>query len=120
VLEDLAALPDDAPVLADGPHLLPELVRGHALFVVASPQLQRDLVTRRGSDLYARTRDPDRRSQIGDVSETARAVDAGFLAVIADWIARPDHGDVAACRRYDEGARLRQRQAHAAATARRD
>jgi hypothetical protein len=58
VLADLDALPRDVPVLVEGPQLLPELVDG--VFVVAGPELQRELVRGRGSDLYARTSDPQR------------------------------------------------------------
>ncbi len=138
VLEDIAGIPDDAaPVLVDGPQLLPELVGRDALFVVARPELQRGLVTARGSDLYARTRDPERaltnrlgrdailadriRSaadvvEITDVAETYQAVGARFAPVVAQWIACSNHGDVEARHRYDEKARDRQRAAHAAAT----
>jgi hypothetical protein len=50
VLTDLAEIPDDgAPVLVDGPQLLPELVSGTTLFVVAAAELQRKLVIARGS-----------------------------------------------------------------------
>jgi hypothetical protein len=135
VLEDLAAIDDDAPVIVDGPQLLPELVaeRGHALFVVAAPALQRDLVTARGSSLYARTRDPERALEnrlardailadrlrasadvveIGDIAETAAVVERFFEPLIAEWIACADHGDVAARIRDEEEARARQVQAH--------
>jgi hypothetical protein len=66
VLDDLRSLPRDAPVIADGPHLLTELLapqlmsRARALYVVARPELQRRLVTERGSGLYRRTRDARR------------------------------------------------------------
>jgi hypothetical protein len=58
VLADLEALPADVPVLAEGPQLLPELVDG--VFLIALPQLQREIVRSRGSDLYSRTSDPQR------------------------------------------------------------
>jgi hypothetical protein len=140
VLTDLAAIPDDgAPVLVDGPQLLPELVSGTTLFVVAASELQRELVIARGSDLYARTRDPERalanrlardeilvarlRSraevvEITRVEETREALDARFLPAIADWLALDVRGDAEARRRYDADARIRQRKAHAAATGR--
>jgi hypothetical protein len=139
VVADLEAVPKDgAPVLVEGPQLLPDLVSGTTLFVVARPELQRELVSARGSDLPARTRDPERawanrlardeilaarlraRAEVVEVvrvEETREAVDARFLPAIADWLARADHGDSDARRRYDEGARDRQRHAHAAAVA---
>jgi len=139
VLADRAEIPDDgAPVLVEGPQLLPELVTGTALFVVAAPTLQRELVIGRGSDLYARTRDRERALanrlgrdeilaarlragadvvEISRVEETREALDVRFLPAIADWLATEDRGAVAERRRYDEEARERQRRAHAAATA---
>jgi hypothetical protein len=135
VLDDLTDYDDGAPILVDGPQLLPDLVGEHSLFVVASPELQRELVVGRGSDLYARTRDPERALEnrlgrdvvlaqrlaadadvvtISDVNETAAAVEARFLPVISDWVARSDHGDVVARRRAEEDARERQRRAHMA------
>jgi hypothetical protein len=140
VLADLTAIPDDgAPVLVEGPQVLPELVSGTTLFLVASTELQRDLVTARGSDLYARTRDPERalanrlardeilaarlRSraevvEIKHVDETRGALNARFLPAIADWRARDDRGDAEPRRRYDADARMRQRDAHAVALGR--
>lgn len=139
VVADLGAIPsDDAPILVEGPQLLPDLVSGTTLFVVARPELQRELVIARGSDLYARTRDPERALanrlardeilaarlrahaavvEVARVDETRHAVDMRFLPAIADWLARDDHGDGEARRRYDEEARDRQRKAHAAAVA---
>jgi hypothetical protein len=140
VQADLAAIPDDgAPVLVEGPQLLPDLVRSSTLFVVARPEVQRELVVARGSDLYARTRDPERALanrlgrdeilgarlraaaavvEIGAVEDTRGVVDARFLPAIADWVVRADHGDAAARLRYDAAARERQRAAHAAELAR--
>jgi hypothetical protein len=137
VLADLGAIPTDgAPIVVEGPQLLPDLASGTTLFVVARPELQRELVTARGSDLYARTRDPARALanrlardeilaarlrahaevvEVARVGETRDAVDSRFLPAIADWLAREDHGDSEARRRYDEEARARQRKAHAAA-----
>jgi hypothetical protein len=66
VIDDLLRLPDDAPVIADGPQLLPELVGPRlaelerAIFIVADSALQRELVMARGSLTYAQTRDPER------------------------------------------------------------
>lgn len=139
VLEDLSRIEDDAPTVVDGPQLLPELVTplGPALFVVAAPNLQRELVTARGSSTYARTGDPERALanrlerdailadrlraaaevvEINDVSETAGVIERFFGPQISEWIARPDHGDVGARRRDENDARLRQVRAHAAAT----
>jgi hypothetical protein len=140
VLADLSEISDDgAPVLVEGPHLLPELVTVSALFVVAAPAMQRELVIARGSDLYARTRDPERALdnrlgrdellaarlraaadvvEISRVEETRAVLDARFLPAIGDWLASEDRGDTAARQRYDEEARDRQRRAHAAAVAR--
>jgi hypothetical protein len=139
VLADLAEIPDDgAPVLVEGPHLLPELVQGTALFVVAAPALQQALVIGRGSDLYARTRDPDRALanrlgrdeilaarlrastdvvEISRVEEARAALDARFLPAIAGWLESADRGLTSVRRRYDQDARERQRRAHAAAIA---
>ncbi len=139
ILSDLAGIPDDgAPILVEGPQLLPEFVSGTALFVVAAPELQHELVTGRGSDLYARTRDPERALanrlgrdeilaerlrvsadvvEISRVEKTEEALDARFLPAIADWLELGDRGGVAARQRYDEDARNRQRAAHVAATA---
>lgn len=65
VLEDIGGLSDDAPVLAEGPQLLPELVSPHAphasraLYVAAATERQRRLLAGRDSFTYTRTRDPD-------------------------------------------------------------
>lgn len=66
VLEDLMALPDEAPVIVDGPQLLPELVLpllaspAHVLYVVASRSMQEPLVRARGSGVSGKVRDPER------------------------------------------------------------
>jgi hypothetical protein len=66
ILDDLSALPADAPILVEGPQLLPDLlasvicVSRQALFVVAPASVQQRLVKERGTHLYARTRDPER------------------------------------------------------------
>lgn len=66
VLDDLLALPSDAPILVEGPQLLPELVApllGHedqALYLVADGELQRQLLAGRGGASYERSSDPER------------------------------------------------------------
>jgi adenylate kinase len=148
VLADLLALPEDVPVIVEGPQLLPEQVAPllaspqAALFVVAERDVQRRLVTARGSDLYARTRDPGRALEnrlrrdeelarrvraaaaghglpvvaVSDVRNTRAAVESRFTPLLADWIAQADHGDVAARRRDENDVRLRQLRAHLEAT----
>lgn len=145
VVRDLLALPDDAPVIADGPQLLPDLVASvirspaQALFVVALPDLQRRLVMQRGSLTYAETRDPDRAqenrlrrdailstrvqnsadahnlrvAEVADVTETEGIVTRHFAPSLQRWAAREDRGDVAARRREENDARLRQWRAYA-------
>jgi hypothetical protein len=136
VLEDLHALPDDgAPVLVDGPQLLPDLVGPRALFVVASPSVQRELVTARGSFTYDRTRDPQlalanrlRRdellaarlraqasvAEVSDVRETEQFVERFVRERAQEWIARDERGDVAARRRDENDRRLDQWRRYAA------
>ncbi len=131
VLADLDALPHDVPVLVEGPQVLPELVDG--VFVVARPALQRQLVAKRGSDLYARTKDPRRalenrlqrdailaerlRSagaslvEIDSVEETLLAVEARFRAHL-----RPAGPGAPVRRREENDLRLRQVRAHVDAT----
>jgi hypothetical protein len=66
VVDDLLALPSDAPILAEGPQLLPDLVApllahgDQALYLVADGELQRQLVLGRGGASYERSSDPDR------------------------------------------------------------
>ena len=66
VLADLLAFEDEAPVLVDGPQLLPELVAplaaspDHVLYVVAPRSVQEQLVRARGSGVSGRVRDPER------------------------------------------------------------
>jgi len=67
VLDDLLALPRDAPILVEGPQLLPDLVAPlvtshpcEALYLVADSELQRRLVEQRGGTSYARSSDPER------------------------------------------------------------
>jgi hypoxanthine phosphoribosyltransferase len=148
VVDDLLALPADAPVIADGPQLLPDLVAPllasprQALFVIARPELQQRLVKARGSDLYARTRDPERalenrlaRDQllaahlretaqvrgltavgVDDVSDTRPAIERHFEPFLRNWLAHGDLGDVSSRRRDENDARLKQWRAHLDAT----
>jgi hypothetical protein len=66
VLADLLALEDEAPVIVDGPQLLPELVAPLAaspqqvLYVVGSREMQEPLVRARGSGVSGEVRDPER------------------------------------------------------------
>lgn len=130
VLEDLAALPDDdAPILAEGPQLLPGLVGEPAFFVVASSELESDLVATRGSFTYARTRNPQRALanrlrrdellaerlraaanvvEIFDVRETEPLVERFVREQAPGWLGRANRGDVAARRRDDNERRLDQ------------
>jgi hypothetical protein len=139
VLADLLALHDDAPVLVDGPQALPELVAPlipspeHALYVVASREMQEPLVRARGSGIASKVRDPERAVanrlgrdeelvrrlrtsaaahglplvEVADVTETLPALERHFEPLLAWWIDAP-HGDVAARRRDENDARLRQ------------
>jgi hypothetical protein len=145
VLADLEALPADAPLLAEGPHLLPELVAsvladpGRAMFVTADPALQRELVTGRGSLTYAKTRDPERalanrlgrdailaarvtasaaaagltHLEVAAVTATEAEIERHFRPLLEDWLTSGDRGDVAARRRDENDARLRQWRAYA-------
>ena len=134
VLEDLAAIPEDgAPVLVDGPQLVPSLVQEPALFLVASADLQRQLVAARGSFTYARTRDPDRAFanrvrrdellasrireiavEIRSVGETGPLVDAFVRRHTKEWLSRSDRGDVSSRRRAENDRRLDQWRRYAA------
>lgn len=66
VLNDVLLLPRDRLLIVEGPQLLPNLVAPlltgvhRALFVIAPPGVQHQLVAARGSRLYGKTRDPDR------------------------------------------------------------
>jgi hypothetical protein len=126
VREELASIPDDgAPVLVEGPQLPPGL--SPALYIVANPEVQRALVTARGSLAYSRTRDPGRALanrlrrdellrerllpnavDVSDVDETEPLVDAFVQANAREWLAQTDRGDVAARRRDDNERRLDQ------------
>jgi ATPase family protein associated with various cellular activities (AAA) len=139
VLADLLALRDDAPVLVDGPQALPELVAPlvpgpeHALYVVASREMQEPLVRARGSGIASKVSDPERAAanrlgrdeelvrrlragtakhglplvEVQDVTETLPAIERHFEPLLRSWIGRP-HGDVGARRRDENDARLRQ------------
>jgi hypothetical protein len=143
ILEDLARIEDDAPVLVEGPQLLPAIVApllsstAHAVYVVARPELQRQLVQARGPGVSARTSHPERalanrlgrdevlaeRLQAGAaehglpvvevdrVEETLPAVEARLLPLLEDWLAR-GHGDVAERRRGENDVRLHQWRSH--------
>lgn len=69
VLDDLLSLPRDAPILVEGPQLLPDLVApllpqpDQALYLVADTELQRRLVAARGGASYERSSDPLRASE---------------------------------------------------------
>lgn len=145
VREDLAAIPDDgAPLLVEGPQLLPELVQRPAFFVAAAPELQRELLAGRGSLTYGRTRDPAlafrsrarrdellierlRKSaaalgfdviEIADVAEAEPALESAFRPALRHWLARADRGDVASRRRAENHQRLDQWRRYAAREAR--
>lgn len=127
VLADLAEMPDDgAPVLAEGPQLQPDLLGEPALFLAAASELQRELLASRGSFTYSSTSDPDRAFanrirrdellaerlhvqadvvEVSNISETEHVVERFVHAHAREWLARDDHGDVAA-RRRDENDRM--------------
>jgi hypothetical protein len=85
VLADLLALDDEAPVVVDGPQLLPELVAPlaasseHVLYVVASRSMQEPLVRARGSGVSSKVRDPERArlNRLGRDEELVRRLRAG-------------------------------------------
>lgn len=126
VLADLAVIPvDGAPVLAEGPQLQPELVPEPVLFLAAASELQRELLASRGSFTYSSTSDPDRAFasrirrdellterlqartdvvEVSNVSETEQLIERFVRAHAHEWLAREDHGDIAA-RRRDENDR---------------
>lgn len=131
VLSDLQSIRDDAPILVDGPQLLPPLLaaagaaRESVLFVSMPAALQAELVRQRGSALYAQTRDRQRalanrldRDEIlaARIRDTAQA--AGFPVVeISDprelppllerQFSRPLSGWVSRGERGDVGTRRR-------------
>ena len=100
VLADLLAFEDEAPVLVDGPQLLPELVAplaaspDHVLYVVAPRAVQEQLVRARGSGVSGRVRDPERSrlNRLGRDEELVRrlrttAAVHGFSVVDVDDVA---------------------------------
>jgi len=139
ILEDLAAIDDEAPILVEGPQVLPELVPPEAspLFAVAAPELQCRLVQAQGPSGAARTRDPERALanrlgrdeilaerlranaaelgfpvvEVEAVEETLPALERRFLPLLEPWLAQP-HGDVSARRREENDTRLRQWRSH--------
>ena len=141
VLADLAEVPaDGAPVLVEGPQLLPELVGEPALFVVADTSLQRRLLDARGSFTPSTTRDPERArrnrtrrdelltariragaaerdlalAEITDITQTEDALANTFTPVLREWLRHDDHGDVAARRRAENDRRFDQWRRYAA------
>lgn len=105
----------------------------HVLYVVASREMQEPLIRARGAGVATRVRDPERavanrlardeelvrRLRLGakihgfpvveveDVTETLGAIARHFEPLLEGWIAAP-HGDVAARRRDENDARIRQ------------
>jgi cytidylate kinase len=143
ILEDLERIEDDAPVLVEGPQVLPDLVApllsspDRASYVVARPELQRQLVQARGPGVASRTSDPARALanrlgrdevltqrlragatehgltlvEVDRVEDTLPAVESRLLPRLEDWLAQP-HGDVSARRREENDIRLRQWRSH--------
>jgi hypothetical protein len=138
VIEDLLGLPDDAPVIADGPQLLPAFVAPlvqsveQALFILAQPHTQEQLVRERGTSV--RVSHPDRALEnrlrrdellservqreanehgftvieVTHAADTEAAIEEHFAPLLAAWLAGGDRGDVSARRREENDARLRQ------------
>lgn len=87
VLADLLAFEDHAPVIVDGPQLLPELVAPlaaspeHVLYVVASRSVQEPLVRARGSGVSSEVRDPERAhlNRLGRDEELVRRLRAATV-----------------------------------------
>jgi hypothetical protein len=131
---EVQAIPDDgAPVLVEGPQLVPGVVPEPALFVIAAPARQQELLRGRGSFTYAATSDPDRafanrvrRDElladglrpyavaIEEVAGTERVLETFVREHASDWVERTDHGDVAARRRAENDRRLDQWRRYAA------
>lgn len=127
IAAEVNAIPDDgAPVLVEGPQLLPGLVPAPTLFVVASPELQHEMLAGRGSFTYASTRDPERAfanrlrrdelladflrphavaiESVGD----AEALLEAFVRRHAEGWIESDHGDSGARRRDENDLALDQ------------
>jgi hypothetical protein len=109
----------------------------HVLYVIASREMQEPLIRARGSGVATQVRDPERAVanrlardeelvrrlrtgaaehglplvEVGDVVETLPAIARHFEPLLAEWIDAP-HGDVAARRRDENDARLRQWRAY--------
>jgi len=100
ILEDLRQFPSDgAPILAEGPQLLPELVSPHvaspdrALFIAADHDLHRSLLVARGSGLVTLVSDGQRAFENRVVRDEILAewmrqevVKAGFTLVEVDRV----------------------------------
>jgi hypothetical protein len=119
---EVSAIPEDgAPILVEGPQL--PLGLEPALYVVASPVLQQELLAGRGSFTYSSTRDPGRAFanrvrrdeilrewllphaiEIEDVGQTERILES----FVREHATLPRGGDVAARRRYDNDAAVDQ------------
>jgi hypothetical protein len=122
IRDEVEAIPDDgAPVLVEGPQLPFGLEP--ALYLVASPSLQRELLGRRGSLTYSATSDAERAFanrarrdellrerlllhavEISDVRETEPRVEA-FVREHGGGLAG---GDAVSRRRYENDMRLDQ------------
>jgi len=125
IVDGPQALPELVAPLAASPD--------HVLYVVASRKMQEPLVRARGSGVAARVRDPERAVanrlgrdeelvrrlrhgaerhgfpvvEVQDVTETLPAIARHVEPLLEGWIAAP-HGDVAARRRDENDARIRQ------------
>jgi len=66
VIDDLLAMPTTAPIIAEGPGLFPQLVKPyishpfHAIWLIASNKVIRDVRTQRPTAIRVETSDPDR------------------------------------------------------------
>jgi hypothetical protein len=66
VIEDLLVMPTTRPIVAEGPGLFPQLVKPyitnpfHAVWLVASDKVIRDVRTQRPTSIRTETNDPDR------------------------------------------------------------
>jgi hypothetical protein len=87
VLEDLGVYPGSPPIVAEGPQLLPDLVGPEAVFLVATPAFQRELL---------QTRHPGRRPQVVERDALlarrirAQATELGRTVVDVDPSLDPD------------------------------
>jgi hypothetical protein len=134
-VSQLLELPADAPVVAEGRLLLPDLVASvaaspeRACYVLASRETQQRLLNEHRSDPHRGTaaltarlardevlarRIRERADELGfavleidDVTETAAAVADRFLPVLRPWLEQPDVGDIAGRRRELNRSRAR-------------